>query len=78
MCLSLLAAHLFANVSHKIHVKVICDVEVTLDKERKIIGYMTRGTSSTLACLSNSLVCSFLSKRIKNIICEFIYVGTVL
>jgi hypothetical protein len=41
MCLSLLAAHLFANVSHKIHAKFICDVEVTLDKKRKIIGYMT-------------------------------------
>jgi hypothetical protein len=41
MYLSLLAARFFANVPHKIRAKVLYDVEVTLDKKRKIRGYMT-------------------------------------
>jgi hypothetical protein len=40
MCVSLLAARLFVNVSHKMHGKFVCEVDITVDKKRKIIQYM--------------------------------------
>jgi len=32
-----MAGLLFVNVSHKIHAKVVCEVDATVDMKRKII-----------------------------------------
>jgi hypothetical protein len=37
MCVSYLAGRLFVHVSHKIHAKVVCEVDAIVDMKRKII-----------------------------------------